>query len=407
MMHRPTDHRLPSALRSHLRTDRTGAILPLFAIMLPIVILLTGFALYISWTQLLRSELRTATDFAARAGAKILSENQSTQEAIAAAIETASRNTVAGTSYQLNPSSIVFGTSEQLNGLTGRFTFQPGGARINSVRVEGKFAGDDTFSTAFGTLATISEQELGLPAIATNLDRDICLVIDRSGSMTQPVTSVDNGSLEPCGPLPSNTRFAALARAVDELVAELDATAQTEKLCLVSYSSAVSIPCNCCVTEFNPCGGISASCDGATQYVISYPEASIHTNLSTSSTAITSPIAAMLSQGIAGATAIGAGIEAGIQAVEGPGARPFAVPTIILMTDGNHNLGVDPLAAAQVALEKKIVIHTVTFSAGANQVLMQEVAALTGGKSFHADTEGQLSTAFREIARTLPVMLTQ
>jgi hypothetical protein len=38
---------------------------------------------------------------------------------------------------------------------------------------------------------------------------------------------------------------------------------------------------------------------------------------------------------------------------------------------------------------------------------MKKVAEATGGKHFHADNAGELEEIFREIASTLPVMLTE
>ena len=54
-----------------------------------------------------------------------------------------------------------------------------------------------------------------------------------------------------------------------------------------------------------------------------------------------------------------------------------------------------------------IVIHTVTFSAEADFTRMQDVANETGGQHFHAPNAAALEQIFREIASTLPVLLTE
>ena len=64
--------------------------------------------------------------------------------------------------------------------------------------------------------------------------------------------------------------------------------------------------------------------------------------------------------------------------------RPFAVKTMVVMTDGLHNSGGDPVAAAKKAAKKNITINTVTFSTEADFARMKAVAEATGGKHFHA-----------------------
>ena len=75
------------------------------------------------------------------------------------------------------------------------------------------------------------------------------------------------------------------------------------------------------------------------------------------------------------------------------------------MTDGNFNVGGTPVPSAQLAAGRDHTIHTITFSSGANQAIMRQVANIGGGIHLHADDAGDLSEAFREIARTLEVIL--
>jgi hypothetical protein len=49
----------------------------------------------------------------------------------------------------------------------------------------------------------------------------------------------------------------------------------------------------------------------------------------------------------------------------------------------------------------------VTFSDDADIKRMKDVAAAAGGLHFHADDQAELVKVFREIAATLPVMLTE
>ena len=61
---------------------------------------------------------------------------------------------------------------------------------------------------------------------------------------------------------------------------------------------------------------------------------------------------------------------------------------MILMTDGIHNLGTEPIISASNAAKKDIVIHTITFSDDADIKRMKDVAAATGGQHFHATEPG-------------------
>ena len=90
-----------------------------------------------------------------------------------------------------------------------------------------------------------------------------------------------------------------------------------------------------------------------------------------------------------------------------PAARPFAVKTMILMTDGIHNQGPEPVLSAREAAKKDIVIHTITFSSDADIKRMQDVAAAAGGQHFHAPDAQELVRIFKHIASTLPVLLTE
>src|SRR5688572_29202700 len=57
-------------------TRRSGAMMVLIAICLPLFVIAAAFAVDVAYMQLTRTELRTATDSAARAGAKTLSLTQ-------------------------------------------------------------------------------------------------------------------------------------------------------------------------------------------------------------------------------------------------------------------------------------------------------------------------------------------
>jgi Mg-chelatase subunit ChlD len=112
------------------------------------------------------------------------------------------------------------------------------------------------------------------------------------------------------------------------------------------------------------------------------------------------------SKPVKGSTCISAGIDDGIDVLTSKKVRPFAVKTMIVMTDGIHNSGAEPILSAKKAAKKDIRIDTITFSSDADIRRMTDVAAATGGRQFHAPTAADLSRIFKEIAATLPVLIT-
>lgn len=372
------------------RSDRRGAILVLVAFLIPVMAILAAFAVDVAWMQLVNTELRTATDAAARAGAKVLSSEQNTVAARAAAIEAASRNQVAGEPLLLAESDVQFGRSNQIV-IGGRFQFvEANSGIINAIHIDGQ----RTEGSLGGPVNLIFSRVLGVDsfqprqeAVSTVLDRDVCLVIDRSGSMGLKATSTGSGNGQNCGPLASDTRFAALNRAIEGFLEELELTFPNEQVALASYSST-----------------FDTTCSGKR---LSFQTADIQEPLTHNYDAIRGDMSVFMTRGIGGNTAIGEGLKKGIEAINGPKARPFAARTIVLMTDGLHNTGTEPIVYARQAAEQEIVVHTITFSPAADINRMRAVAQATGGRHYHADSEEDLNEIFREIARTLPVLLTQ
>src|SRR4051812_36811134 len=113
---------------------RNGAMMVLIAFCLPLCLIMAAFAVNVAWMQLVRTELRTGTDAAARAGAEGLSLYQDTKTAQAKAIEAAARNRVAGQPLTITGSNIEFGNSRQATEAV-RFLFTSGGSSPNAVRV--------------------------------------------------------------------------------------------------------------------------------------------------------------------------------------------------------------------------------------------------------------------------------
>lgn len=360
----------------------------LIAICLPVCIIMAAFAVNVAWMQLTRTELRTATDAAARAGAKTLSLTQSSQSAKQAAKTAAARNLVAGTPLKLVDRDITVGRGTQPSD-TSRFQFTAGGTKPNAVRVSGRRTSDSAsgpVNLLFAGVLGTKQFEPRETATSTQMDRDICLVVDRSGSMMWVLTggSVYPPFTSPCGPPhPLLSRWGALSTSVNSFLDELVKTPQEENVALVSYSS-----------DTNECGK-------------AYKISQIDSDLVSDYAAIRSSMGALSGKPVKGATSISAGIDDGIRVLTGGKIRKLAEKTMIVMTDGIHNHGKEPIISARNAAKKEIVIHTITFSDDADIARMKAVASATGGNHYHAPTAADLVKIFKEIAKTLPVLLTE
>ena len=87
--------------------------------------------------------------------------------------------------------------------------------------------------------------------------------------------------------------------------------------------------------------------------------------------------------------------------------KALVFTAFIIMTDGIHNSGVAPdVVAQQVVQDNFLVIHGLTFGAGADQARMQTVADIGGGRFWHAADLEALEDAYNEIALDVPTVLT-
>ena len=344
----------------HRHSDRTGAMLPLIAVLIAFLFVSAVIAVDISRIHVVRSELRTATDAAARAGVEALGRGGSEADAVDAALNIARANLVAGEPLELDPSKIVLGAAEQND--DGSFSFVnqadfdsgDGTVFANSVQVLGERTSTSPSGQVnlfFGGLFGVRSFEPVQSATATRLDRDVALVLDRSGSMAK------------------EGRFDSLLNGVDVFIEELELTRPKENVSLTVYEANPTKLLN--LTEDLP--SIQTALEDVT------PE---------------------------GYTGIGRGMRVGLDSLlNDPSRRRLALRSMVVMTDGRQNRGVDPVAVARECLRENVVVHTITFSDGADQALMEEVAEITGGIYIHAVGNEQLVEAFQTIARQLEVIL--
>ena len=366
---------------------RRGAILVLVVMMVVVLIVTVVISVDVALLQLTRTQLRTATDAASRAATEALSRTQDHAFAISIAKNIGKKNLVHGQPLLLDDQDIRFGRSVRQH--DGPLFFSASVEPFNTVQVIGRRTHGSLSGPVplfFGRLLGVGGFQPSYVAASMVLDRDIVLVVDRSGSMRYSVTSNDiAGGLGACDP-PHETesRWGALRVAVSSFVNGLQATPPIEYLGLVSFSSQTT------------------SCE------ISWNTADINQPLSAGYNATISAMNSLSAVPIDGATNVKAGINQAIAALTDPDrARPLAEKTMIVLTDGVYDQGGHPVDAAIVAANQGIVIHTVTLSKFAEQEPMQQVAVAANGNHYHAPTANELVDIFAEIAKTLSMVQTK
>ncbi len=370
---------------------RRGALLVLIAVCLPIFVMMAAFAINVAYMHLARAELRIATDAAARAAGRTLSRTQSKAAAIAAAEEAAAHNLVAGRPLRLAREDIEFGMNTRAN-LSSPWVFTPDvfGA-VNAVRVTGrKTRGGPSSPVPLFLVHALGREwkpyfEPVRSSVAMQIDRDIILVVDRSGSMTWApdrrtrarvrrrwIRDPKTHRRRLVYNCISGTKWNALADAVEVFLDTLEQTVPEEHVALASFNHTATRD----VELTGDYDRVRAAMDEHTHTLSG------------------------------GGTNIPAGFAKGLdQVLNEMAARPYAQKTIILMTDG---VGGDPRRAVERAARKyHIAINTITFGSDSNERLMAQTAKLGGGRHWHATDRATLLEAYQEIAEDIPTVLTQ
>ena len=187
------------------RPNRDGAIIPLFAILLPILLVLSAFAVNLASMQLTTTELRIATDVTSHAGGRALNvfqnmNNPTPERVIDRLVDTVERyyalNTVDGQTLTppSNPATYIefYNLGTRTDRLDQVFHEQNhvsyasarNGTAFNGVGVQANIETDFAFDFTYGgkSLGNFTPTRL---SITKQIERDLAIVIDRSGSMIQ------------------------------------------------------------------------------------------------------------------------------------------------------------------------------------------------------------------------------
>lgn len=365
--------------------QRHGAVVPMLAILLPVVIILAAFAINIAYLELNRTEMFIASDATSRAAGREFMLTNNTVLARVKGRDAASRNSIGGKPLKLKDSDFVFGQSARA-GLPDRYSFTAGGGSSrNAVEVTAR----RTTGSLDGPLALllpnpffINSVESSQTSRSNQIEVDVVLVIDRSGSMAY--ASAEPAAFPPLpaaaypgwffnGPAPNPSRWRDAVAAVDVFLNELTLSPINEMVALVTYNDGVNLD-QTLTTNYN---FIQTGLNNYTNFFES------------------------------GQTNIGGGINGGQNCFALNSGRPFAAKVMILLTDGIDTVGSDPIEAALDAVEEQIMIFTITFSDEADQATMQTVATLAKGKHYHASNGANLSLVFKDIARQLPILISK
>jgi hypothetical protein len=344
--------------------------------------MLGAMAINIAYMEFTRTEAQIAVDAATRAASLEYSQSKNLAKALTAAQSVAALNKVAGKALPLDARDLSEGVANRPIS-TGRYSFTPTSTQPNAVWLKTQSLYDQVqgpIQPLFPVPTPFSFRPMR-EAISVQMEMDIALVLDRSGSMAFSSNEISSPIVPPAAappgwvfgdPIPPQARWLDLLAGVQAFFDVLNESAIPERVSLATYNHIPQFELSLTTdyTQFAP---------KLTAYSMAYGP---------------------------GGTNIGDGMATGVDTLTDPTyAKPNAAKFLIVMTDGIHNYGNDPQNLVSTCINNHITVFSVTFSVEADQVRMQNVAEPTGGINIHAVDRDQLIAAFRQIAKSLPTLL--
>lgn len=360
------------------RSSRAGSAMVLMTVLLPVVLAVAAYSINVVYMELSRTQLQVTTDVATRAAGRALAVTKSRSQALAAADRVIQLNTFDNRNFDLSSRELKFGVSTRID--STRYSFTEGAQEPNAVKFE--TGSKLKVQSLFPTMGVPVDFRPIKSAVCTQTELDVVLVVDRSGSMAYGCLEAAVGSSPPIYaplgwrfgmPVPLGSRWLDAVASVSLFMQLLDKSVHSERVGLVTFGDLAARD-----SQLTP------------DYATVFNSMNVHTF-----------------KFWGGATNIGDGIISGASILSDKRfARGWASRVMVVLTDGNWTAGVDPSTCASMAAAQNIAIYTITFSAEADQLKMQEVAAIGNGKHFHATTPTELSEAFKAISTTLPTLIT-
>jgi len=360
---------------------RSGAVIPLVCLLMPILVILAAFSINFAHMELVRTQAQIASDASVRAAGRTFALTGDINAAKAIARNLAKRNSMNRRPIAMPDSAFTLGASTRAF-TAERFKFKPlsqlpSGTKPNSLKID---VNDNSQQHLFPNLGGQRTFSFNRTAISTQIEVDIALVLDRSGSMAYAADETFNAYAFPRAsppgwnfgqPAPPRSRWLDLVTASNSFLSYLEQSFVDENVALATYGTTAT-------TDRGMTKNYQSVRQGIAVYTKSFPP---------------------------GATNIGDGINNGATLLSS--GRSFASKVILVMTDGRRTAGPDPVPIATSLGKQGVIIFTVTFSNEADKTLMANVAAAGNGKHFHAATGGNLQAVFEDIARSIPTIITQ
>lgn len=372
------------------RYDRTGGVLVLFLLMLPVLLAMVAFSIDVGYIAMQRTELQNAVDAGALAAqVQLRTSPKDAEKAKEVAEDFVRRNQM--DSGLISGKTIIVETGNW-DSDTYEFNPNPGlGKKHNAVRV---FASKDDQPFFFGPTMGYNTFDVPASAIATGATStlDIMMTLDLSGSMLY------------------QGRISALRHAAPVFVEVIDELGSSDQIGVMGLSADPSSFNQGAVgpnaTLYN--SGLHASSNyhvGVMEHVLTQDLASLN-----SSTLTHQNLRASKYQGWTGTgAALGDSVH---YLVNGDEAREEARRIVVLMTDGHANRPPSngPGYARQMATyasNNDVTVYTISLGNSADEQLNQDIADMTGGVHFRAQGSNvnalttSLTNAFKDIAEDI------
>ena len=383
-----------------MTSPKRGAVLPLVAIFIVILITMAAFSVDLAFIELVKTELKAATDAAAKAGTSALVQGMSDSDAQNAAISFAAKNQVNGKPLSISATDITLGQSVQQS--DGTWLFVPGAKPSQAVQIISRLSSSNANGSVglfFAPIVGTNSYSTTTTSVASAFACDVCLVLDRSHSMCfdqsgtlwqYPPPIYSNVTMGIQSAPAVGSRWLALDSAVNSFCQILGTAGAPAHVSVVTWGTDIGTN-----TEEYALTGQTA------------PAVTLDLDLTTNVNAVYSAVHAHSNNVMLGGTDMAGGMDQGTTVLTSSSSRPYAKKIMILMTDGQWNAGRDPIAAATDALAQNITIHCVCFLPNADQTTTQQIATMTNGQFHYASDSAGLTAAFQKLAYSLPIVLTK